>query len=315
MTGPFGAGGECEASGDGNRRGWPLPPECVSETVDEGVDGDRVSIRMGGEDVRPAVGSDDVVGEGTFDDVRESELVDARHPHVLAAGLLGEGQLVKCVTAERGVPGDVQAHVVGRIVGQTVLFYVLLVLGDMRWALAGALIWSYGAVVRRVVGERPVPALLILATLGITVRTIVYLLSSNDFVYFVQPILRTTLTGLMFAGSVAVGRPLIARFANDFCPLSPDVRVRPGILRLFKRLTILWSLVNVVAAASSLVLLLTVPVSVFVVTAAVSAWIVTSAGVITTVAYSVTTARHEGLITALSPDGRLYAATVHPTMA
>ena len=157
----------------------------------------------------------------------------------------------------------------------TALFYVLLVLGDMRWALAGALIWSYGAVVRRVVGDRPVPALLILATLGITVRTIVYLLSSNDFVYFVQPILRTTLTGLMFAGSVAVGRPLIARFANDFCPLSPDVRVRPGILRLFKRLTILWAFVNVVAAASSLVLLLTVPVSVFVVTAAVSAWIVT----------------------------------------
>ena len=72
------------------------------------------------------------------------------------------------------------------------------------------------------------PGLLILATLGITVRTIVYLLSNNDFVYFVQPILRTTLTGLVFAGSVAVGRPLIARFAGDFCPLSPDVSVRPG---------------------------------------------------------------------------------------
>jgi hypothetical protein len=197
----------------------------------------------------------------------------------------------------------------------TALFYVLLVLGDMRWALGGALIWSYGAVVRRAFGDRPVPALLILATLGITVRTIVYLLSSNDFVYFVQPILRTTLTGLMFAGSVALGRPLIARFANDFCPLSPDVRVRPGILRLFKRLTILWAGVNGLAAASSLVLLLTVPVSVFVVTAAVSAWIVTCTGVVMTVADSVTTARREGLITALSPDGRLYAATVHPPMA
>ena len=197
----------------------------------------------------------------------------------------------------------------------TALFYTLLVLGDMRWALGGALIWSYGAVARRVVGDRPVPALLILATLGITVRTTVYLLSSNDFVYFVQPIMRTTLTGLMFAVSVAVGRPLIARFANDFCPLSADVSVRPGIHRLFKRLTILWALVNVLAAASSLALLLTVPVSVFVVTAAVSAWIVTCTGVVVTVADSVTTARREGLITALSPDGRLYASTVHPAMA
>jgi hypothetical protein len=63
------------------------------------------------------------------------------------------------------------------------------------------------------------------------------------------------------------------------------------------------------------VLLLTVPVPVFVVTAAVSAWIVTCTGVVMTVADSVTTARREGLITALSPDGRLYAATVHPQTA
>jgi hypothetical protein len=165
------------------------------------------------------------------------------------------------------------------------------------------------------IGRRPIPGLLVLGCLGITVRTVIYLLSGNAFVYFVQPILRTTLTGLMFAGSVALGRPLIARFANDFCPLSPDVCVRPGIRRLFIRLTILWAGVNGLAAASSLVLLLTVPVSVFVVTAAVSAWIVTCSGVVISVADSVTTARREGLITALSPDGRLYAATALPPMA
>ncbi len=197
----------------------------------------------------------------------------------------------------------------------TALFYTLLVLGDMRWALGGALLWTYGALVRRAVSGRPVPGLLILATLGISVRVIVYLFNHNDFVYFVQPIMRTTMTGLVFAGSVAFGRPLIARFAGDFCPLAPDVSVRPGILSLFKRLSLLWALVNGLAAASSLALLLTVPVSVFVVTAAVSAWIVPCTGVVVTVADSVTTARREGLITALSPDGRLYASTVHPEMA
>lgn len=197
----------------------------------------------------------------------------------------------------------------------TTLFWVLLSVGGMRWALGGALMWTYGAVARRVVRGQSVPGLLILATIGITLRTVVYLLNENDFIYFVQPILRTTLTGLVFAGSVAVGRPLIARFAGDFCPLAADVRGRPGILSLFKRLSIVWALVNALAAASSLVLLLTVPVSVFVVTAAVSAWIVTCTGVVVTVADSVTTARREGLITALSPDGRLYASTVHPVAA
>jgi hypothetical protein len=219
----------------------------------------------------------------------------------------------RCVigaVARRLVPYLVEATII-----PTALFYALLMIGDMRWALAGALAWSYGAIVRRAVRGRPVPGLLILATIGITVRSIVYLLSNNDFVYFVGPIMRTTLTGLVFAVSVVMGRPLIARFAGDFCPLAPDVRMRPGVMRLFTRLTILWATVNGLAAASSLVLLLTVPVAVFVVIGAVSAWIVTCTGVVLTVVDSVTTARREGLVTALAPDGTLYAATVHPTPA
>jgi len=195
----------------------------------------------------------------------------------------------------------------------SVLFYALLVTTQLRWALVGALGYAYSAVFRRLLTGRPIPGLLILATLGISVRTFVYLLSNNSFVYFVQPILRTGLTALLFAGSVAVGRPLIARFAADFCPLAPDVQGRPAVLRLFRRLSCLWAGVNALAAAMSMTLLLTVPVSVFVVTAAVATWIVTCSAVVITVADSVTTARREGLITALAPNGTLYAATVHPT--
>jgi hypothetical protein len=192
------------------------------------------------------------------------------------------------------------------------IFYLLLVTTELRWALVGALSWSYAAVLRRLATHRPVPGLLILATLGISVRTVIALLSGSTFVYFAQPILRTVLTAALFLGSVAVGRPLITRFAADFCPLTPDVQCRPGVLSLFKRLTYLWGAVNIVVAASSLVLLLTLPVSLFVVTTAVCAWIVTCSGVVITVGDSVRTARREGLITALSPNGTLYAATTHP---
>ena len=72
-----------------------------------------------------------------------------------------------------------------------------------------------------------------------------------------------------------VGRPLITRFAADFCPLSPDVQIRPAVVQLFRRLTYLWAAVNAMAAAVSLTLLLTVPVAVFVGTATVSAWVIT----------------------------------------
>ena len=95
------------------------------------------------------------------------------------------------------------------------------------------------------------PGLLVLASLGITVRTVIYLFSNNSFVYFVQPILRTVVTSAVFALSVLVGRPLIARFAADFCPLEPEVQDRPAIQRLFRRLTYLWAAVNAAAPLSA----------------------------------------------------------------
>ena len=77
-----------------------------------------------------------------------------------------------------------------------------------------------------------------------------------------QPILRTVVTAATFGISVWIGRPLIARFARDFCPLTEDVRVRPAIVQLFRRLTYLWAGVND-AAAVSLTLLMTLSTAVF----------------------------------------------------
>ena len=172
--------------------------------------------------------------------------------------------VVKAV-AKRLTPILIEATVI-----PTVLFYAFFVTLDLRWAFLAGLAWCYSAVGRRLASSRPVPALLVLSCLGMTMRTVIYLLSGNAFVYFVQPILRTIVTAATFALSVLVGRPLIARFADDFCPLTPDVRARPAIVRLFRRLTYLWAGVNALAAAASLTLLLTVPTAVFVGTATVA---------------------------------------------
>jgi len=137
---------------------------------------------------------------------------------------------------------------------------------------------------RRIVTGRPIPGLLVVATLRISSRT------ANAF-----------------AVSVRIGRPLIARFADDFCPLSRDLQTRPAIVQLFRRLTYLWAGVNALAAVTTLTLLLTVPVGVFVGTATFSAWILTCTGVVLTVSDSVRTARREGLRTAVAPHGRLHA--------
>ncbi len=149
-----------------------------------------------------------------------------------------------------------------------------------------------------------------LATLGISVRTVIYLLSSSSFVYFLQPILRTVATSAVFAASVLIGQPLIARFARDFCPLTADVENRPAIVDLFRRLTYLWAAVNALVAGATLALLLTVPVAVFVGTATATAWILTCSGVVLTVSDAVRTARSEGLATAVGPNGTLRAYVV-----
>jgi len=189
----------------------------------------------------------------------------------------------------------------------TTLFYLFWMTLELKWAIVAALAWTYAAVGRRILTGRSVPGLLVLSTLGISVRTLIFLFNENHFVYFFQPILRTVATAAMFALSVLIGRPLITRFAADFCGLSPDVRNRPAVIDLFRRLTYLWAMVNATAAAVSLTLLLTVPVAVFVGTATVSAWIITASGVVLTVSDSVRTARNEGLHTAVGPNGTLHA--------
>ncbi len=209
---------------------------------------------------------------------------------------------VVIAVARRMVPYLIEATIM-----PTLLFYGLLITLDLKWAIIAALGWVYSAVGRRIASGRPVPGLLMLATVGISVRTLVFLFNENHFVYFFQPIMRTAATSACFALSVLVGRPLIARFAGDFCPLSADVSRRPAIVGLFRRLTYLWAAVNAIAATVTLTLLLTVPVAVFVGTAAVSAWIVTCSGVVLTVSDSVHTARREGLTTAVAPNGTLHA--------
>ena len=129
--------------------------------------------------------------------------------------------VVKAV-GRRLVPYLVEATLI-----PTLLFYVCLMAFGLQWAILAALGWTYAAMGRRIVTSRRVPGLLVLATLGITVRTGVFLLNDSGFVYFLQPIARTLATGALFAASVLFGRPLIARFAADFCPLTPEVQNRP----------------------------------------------------------------------------------------
>lgn len=192
-------------------------------------------------------------------------------------------------------------HLVEATIIPAVLFYLFLLFAGVWTGLMAALCWSYGALARRLLFRRGVPPILLLALVGLTARTVAAVVSGSSFVYFLQPILGTVAVAGLFLISLC-GRPLVGRLAVDFCPLSPEVAARPGVLRLFRRLTILWAGVNLTTAATTFVLLMTLPVAAFVAAKVVIGLGITITGIVLTVSWSLRTAGLEGLLSS-GPQG------------
>jgi hypothetical protein len=212
-------------------------------------------------------------GRGTADRVRQPKT-----PLLLAV-------------ARRGGPNLVESTLVPAL-----LFIVLVSTVDARIAMAAVLVWAYGSIARRMLSGRRIPAILVLATIGLTVRTLIGLLSGSTFAYFLQPIATTIALAAVFLGSVVIGRPVIARLAHDFCPIAPEVADRPAVMRLFGGLTMLWAGVHVVTALATLGMLITMPVAMFVAVKTVACFGISAAAVIITISWALRIVHSEHLV-------------------
>src|SRR5437899_5221420 len=139
------------------------------------------------------------------------------------------------------------------------LFYVCLVWAGLGVAYVIGLAWMYGCLARRLMIGRGVPGVLVLGVIGITIRTVLAVLSGSAFIYFVQPAIVTLATGAGFLVSLFIGRPLAGRLAGDFWPITPEMQQNPRIVSLFRGLTVLWAFANLVTAAVTFTLLLWLP--------------------------------------------------------
>jgi hypothetical protein len=226
----------------------------------------------------------------------EATTVDAP-PWMLVAGAADHDSAhhparpVLLAVARRGIPNIIEATIV-----PAALFFVVMTTVGPAVAMAAVLAWGYGAILRRVLRGDSVPAILTLATLGLTVRTLVGLLSGSTFTYFLQPVATTVVLAAVFFGSVLVGRPVIAHLAHDFCPLAPEVASRPAIVRLFAGLTILWAGAHLLTAAITLAMLVSLSVPMFVAIKSFACLGVTVAAIAITVCWALRTARSEQLV-------------------
>jgi hypothetical protein len=198
---------------------------------------------------------------------------------------------VLTAVARRGLPGIIEASLVPSAI-------FLIVTGSLgaTTAMIAVLVWGYSTILRRILRGKEVPSVLVLAMFGLTVKTLVGVVSGSTTAYFLQPVATTVAVGAVFFASVLVGRPLIARIAHDFCPISPEVASRPSVVRLFAGLTVLWATVQLVNAGATLGMLLSMPTTLFVVVKPAASLLISAAAVAITVCWALRTAHREELV-------------------
>lgn len=196
----------------------------------------------------------------------------------------------------RGGPKLLEASII-----PSLLFYTCLAFGSLGLAYLVAIAWTYGCLAGRLLRGADVSGVLVLASVGITVRTALAVGSGSTFIYFAQPIVGTVITGGVFLGSLVIGRPLIAKLAHDFWPITPEQAQNPRVRSLLCGLTILWAGVNLATASVTFVLLVSLPLTTFVAAKQVSGLAITITAIAITIAWSHRTACSEGMI---SPSRR-----------
>jgi uncharacterized membrane protein len=242
---------------------------------------------------RPRLGSGVRIMDGALGacagETERPMLVAAPEGERHAASAVSKLRVLEAV-GRRSLPSLVEATIVPAII-----FYVFFTTLGPTPAMLAVLTWSYGAVLRRLASGQGVPGILQLAVIGLTIRTIVGILSGT-FMYFLQPVATTLALALVFFGSLMFGRPMIARMASDFCPLAPEIASRPGVVRLFSGLTLMWAIVHLLSAAATFTLLVSLPTPTFVAVRSVVSLAITVAAVVLTVSWSIRTARAEDLV-------------------
>ena len=191
-------------------------------------------------------------------------------------------------------------HLIEASIIPTALFYSCLVVAGLGVAYAAALAWLYASVLVRLVRHRPIPPLLVLGVIGITVRTTVAVASGSSFFYFAQPVANSVVMTGVFLISIVVGRPLIEQLALEFWPLTPELLALPSVARLLRGLTYLWAGVNLAIGATTLTLLVCLPLATYVAVKQVASLAITGAGIAITIDRSLRVARQEGYV--VEPD-------------
>jgi intracellular septation protein A len=251
---------------------------------------------------RPILSSDHIVGTpaGTPDLLGRADVLLAP-PHPASAVRLQSVEATPVLVTHPSLKAVIGRLLVSLWVGcaaPALLFSLTLLVLDIVAAIVAALAWTLAASGWRWVTGRPVSGLLVLTAAIMAVRTGIALSTGSTFVYFMQPVAMNVVVAVAFLLSLATARPVVARMAGDFYPMTGDIAKRPRVRRLFWRLTLLWAVVCLAKGAITFWMLESQSLVDFVVIKSVAIVSLTVVSVAVTVWASVLVARKEGLLAA-----------------
>ena len=152
--------------------------------------------------------------------------------------------------------GGIGSQIIEGTLIPALIFWSMLHLTGLVWALFAGLAWCYLAIARRWVRGTALPTVLVLAALLFTTRTGVALAFHSTFVYLLTPTINAFVLAAAFAGSALLRRPLTERFARDFVGLPAHVTALAKVSQALRRLSLVWALVNIVNGGVALQLLI-----------------------------------------------------------
>lgn len=153
--------------------------------------------------------------------------------------------------------------------GPVLAFYIGYKLGNLAIGIVAATTLSLAAwQYERRCGR---PGRLARITLAIVfVQATVGLIANDARAFFAPAVLTTLVWGLVFVGSVVIGRPLAGMFAGELYPFPPEVSTSATFKRIFSVVSLGWGVLLLARAALRLIVLATSSIDGFVVVSAIT---------------------------------------------
>jgi hypothetical protein len=161
------------------------------------------------------------------------------------------------------------------------LFYLTLAAGSIVWAIGVLVVYAYGSAAWQYGRHRQVSGMLLLTVFMVTVRAVAAVAAGQSMLYFAIPVAQTAGFALLFVATMWMSEPLIVRLARDLVPhVADDLARRPALIR---GLSLIWMATYLASGATTLTLLTTVSLPVYMAAHQMAGWCWVGGGVASSV--------------------------------